>query len=161
MNPLRSTSLSSSISSGEIKAGVSRLMVMPGGRLNFSRIRRIVSGFRVRHTTVRRMEVPQDNGACVIMPSFPPPSRRSVPSYPLPCRISVSPVRQSARQTSRAGVSHPGLRMPTSVPIRRGIRRRKYLVWGGLLRKCSPCARCNFVQKPRYSVPDCIPGASP
>lgn len=57
MNPLLSTSLSSSISSGEIKAGVSLLIVMPGGRLNFSRIFRIVSVFLVRQTMVRWMGV--------------------------------------------------------------------------------------------------------
>lgn len=63
MNPLRSTSLSSSISSGETKAFVSLLIVMPGGRLNFSRIFRIVSVFLVRQTMVRWM------GALFFMPA--------------------------------------------------------------------------------------------
>lgn len=53
MNPLRSTSRNSSISSDATVASVSRFIVMPEGIWNLSRMRRIISWFRVCQTIVR------------------------------------------------------------------------------------------------------------
>lgn len=55
MNPLRSTSRNSSISSDATVASVSRFIVMPEGMWNLSRMRRIISWFRVCQTIVRRI----------------------------------------------------------------------------------------------------------
>ena len=55
MNPLRSTSRNSSISSDATVASVSRFIVMPEGIWNLSRMRRIISWFRVCQTMVRRI----------------------------------------------------------------------------------------------------------
>lgn len=55
MNPLRSTSRNNSISSDATVANVSRFIVMPEGMWNLSRMRRIISWFRVCQTIVRRI----------------------------------------------------------------------------------------------------------
>ena len=79
MNPLRSTSLSRSISSGETKTVVSLLIVMPGGRLNFSRIFRIVSVFLVRQTMVSRMLLLFMSAEVSVRLDFPEPYPFQIP----------------------------------------------------------------------------------